>query len=201
MSHPLSSGTLVRIDGEQGRWEARHYDAFGVRVLLVPAGTGYHSLSGARWEDSERVHPLPAAPRVHFQLNERHGVDLFVDGRRVREVVQPARQKTFMPPLVTYLNEAAALGAAHGPCDRQAELANSLNRRPTPGHAWYTRTADNRDRPGGVVRHMEGEVVELELPDSLRPLFVRGQLTVALDDAFELAGLLTQEGVDYFRGK
>jgi hypothetical protein len=119
--------------------------------------------------------------RLDFRI-EPAGLRLYVDGTGYRILVAAPRRKRDLPPLIPHLQHAADLGAAHGQCNDQAEIAATLTGRTIPGCALYLRSPT-----GAVTLDLDGIVTEPDLPD-LRPRYLTGDLLRALDDVFYLAG-------------
>lgn len=141
--------------------------------------------------------PEPAAAETHaarlarvrqcldFRI-EPAGLRLYINNTGYRVLVAPPRRKRDLPPLIPHLRHAADLGAAHGRCNDQAELAASLAGQTIPGCALYGR--DN----GAVTLDLDGTTTQLELPD-LRPRYLIGELLHALTDVFYIAGRIAED--------
>ena len=136
--------------------------------------------------DAERIERV--RQRLTFPI-EPGGIRLHVDGTPHRILIEPPRRKRDLPPLVALLDQAAALGAVHGRCDRQAELAADLLNQPgPPGHVMYEITPNR-----SVAMHRDRTVTTLPVPEGLTPFYVIGQLVRALNDVFAIAGQLADE--------
>lgn len=154
---------------------------------------------GRGWELTELAAlPEPGAPRVDVAATAA-GIVLVVDGRPVDHptlarprgvLVDLPRRKRDVEALLALLREAARLGAAHGACDRQAELAEALGGAPAPaGHVIYGR----RPVDGAVTQLLGGVETALQVPAGLAPAYLLGQLANALDTVFRLAGQLAAD--------
>lgn len=74
---------------------------------------------------------------VQYRTNADGSIGLYLDGEQVRVAVRPISPKRVVPFLTRELNNALRVGAAHGRCNRQRELADMLLGRETPGHVIY----------------------------------------------------------------
>ncbi len=118
------------------------------------------------------------------------GIQLHIDTKPYRLLVQTPRRKRDLPPLVALLEQAADLGAVHGRCNTRAELAAALLTEPgPPGHVIYD-LAPSRTT---VIMHRDGNSTALAVPGGLKPFYLIGQLARALSGVFAIAGQLADE--------
>jgi hypothetical protein len=129
--------------------------------------------------------------RVHQRLTfttDSAGIWLHLDGTPCRILIDSPRRKRHIRPLIDLLRQAADLGALHGICNRQAELADLLHQRHTPGHVTYSRAPD-----GTPTMFRDETDTALPVPEGITPFYVLGRLVRALADVFEIAGRLADE--------
>lgn len=85
---------------------------------------------------------MTTTPEFDFRVDDAGNIDLYVDGERSRIMGMPdvsrVRTRDMQNRILRALDDARILGAEHGTCDRQAELAALMNGNHTPGCAIYT---------------------------------------------------------------
>jgi hypothetical protein len=123
---------------------------------------------------------------VEWRVDDAGNIVLYLAGRPCPPPYGPAdvrraRTQKLRRSVLAAIDEAMRLGAAHGTCDRTAEIGRTLSGQgPPPGCARYTSSRDNTT----VLRRMDG--AETVVVEGIRPYYLSGDISNTLDRAFRV---------------
>lgn len=129
-----------------------------------------------------------------YVVNPDLSITLTLDGEPAlvlmsRWAVSPLRTKKRAAAVLAALGDALALGAAHGPCRWEAEMAASLRGETTPGHITHQVAVVARGR-ASVLRRDHSGLITVIL-EGISPAFLAFEIANELDRAFKVGGLPT----------
>lgn len=155
-------------------------------------------MSAAEREPGQRDPLTTTTPRAEYRIAADLSITLYLDGMPANRIgegcaIRPLRKKDRAEQVRALLTAEMMRGATHGECDRQAEIAASLNGQRVPDHVeWRTW----RDEGGtAVARRVDDDGGERWSRDGwetvlagVKPGYLAVDICNELDRAFRVGG-------------